>query len=252
MTSERLKGRVAVVTGAGQGIGRGVAIRYAQEGAAVAIVDVNTANAEAVSDEISRSGGRAIAVTCDVADKEAVNSSAKSIADELGMIDILVNNAGVTRPAMLWKMTDQEWSAVMDIHVGGSFHWLQAVVEPMRQVERGHIIFTTSSAGINGTIGQINYATAKAALLGMMRSAARELASKNIIVNAVAPAAATPMTETIRTDERFKDTYLDRIPLHRWAEPEEIAGTYTFLASADASYLTGQVLSVDGGSVMMR
>ena len=122
----------------------------------------------------------------------------------------------------------------------------------MREAKRGHVIFTTSGAGLIGSVGQINYAVAKAGLLGMTRSAARELAPFNIIVNAVAPAAATPMTETIRTDERFKELYLDGIPLHRWAEPEEIAGTYVFLASDDASYLTGQVVSVDGGRTMVR
>jgi 3-oxoacyl-[acyl-carrier protein] reductase len=141
---------------------------------------------------------------------------------------------------------------VLNIHVNGSFYWMQAVVPAMREAKRGWLIFSTSSAGIQGTIGQINYAVAKSGLLAMMRSAARELAPYNIISNAVAPAAATPMTETIRTDERFKGTYLDTIPLGRWAEPEEIAGAYTFLASADTSYMTGQVLSVDGGRLMMR
>jgi len=140
----------------------------------------------------------------------------------------------------------------MNVHLKRSFYWLQALVGPMRQARAGSIIFTTSGAGLIGSVGQINYAVAKAGLLGMTRSAARELAGSGIIVNAVAPAAATPMTETIRTDERFKEKYIDSIPLAGWADPEEVAGAYVFLASQDASYLTGQVISVDGGRTMVR
>ncbi len=252
MTIARLADRVAVVTGAGQGLGRAIAIRYASEGAQVAVVDINEATAQNVADEITAGGGTAIAVACDVSQRSAVDDAATRIAAELGTITVLVSNAGLTRPAMLWKMTDEQWSTVLDIHLNGSFYWLQAVVPGMREAKRGYIIFTTSSAGINGTIGQINYASAKAALLGMTRSAARELAGDNIVVNAVAPAAATPMTETLRANEKLNDNYLQRIPLNRWAEPEEIAGTYVFLASDDANYMTGQVLAIDGGLVMVR
>jgi 3-oxoacyl-[acyl-carrier protein] reductase len=251
-TAARLADRVAVVTGAGQGLGRAIAIRYANEGAQVAVVDINEATAQHVADEITAGGGTAIAVACDVSQRSAVDDAATRIAAELGTITVLVSNAGLTRPAMLWKMTDEQWSTVLDIHLNGSFYWLQAVVPGMREAKRGYIIFTTSSAGINGTIGQINYASAKAALLGMTRSAARELAGDNIVVNAVAPAAATPMTETLRANEKLNDNYLQRIPLNRWAEPEEIAGTYVFLASDDANYMTGQVLAIDGGLVMVR
>ncbi|MEN2740616.1 3-oxoacyl-ACP reductase FabG [Microbacterium sp. X-17] len=252
MSAGKLDGRVAVVTGAAQGIGEAIARRYAAEGAKVAVVDVNVDAADAVARSIVEGGGVAVAVQCDVASRESVNAAAEKTVAELGGIDILVSNAGVTRPAMLWKMTDDQWNQVMDTHVGGSFYWLQAVAPGMREREYGRIIFTTSAAGIIGTIGQINYSVAKAGLLGMTRSAARELAPAGITVNAVAPAAATPMTETIRTDERFKDNYLDSIPLHRWAEPDEVAATYLFLAQEDAGYLTGQVLSVDGGRVMVR
>jgi 3-oxoacyl-[acyl-carrier protein] reductase len=253
MTSTaRLAGRVAVVTGAGQGLGRAIAIRYAAEGARVAVVDINADTAQAVTEEITAAGGTAAAITCDVSERAAVDDAAARAAAELGPVSVLVSNAGLTRPAMLWKMTDEQWSTVLDIHLNGAFYWLQAVVPGMQEAKRGSIIFTTSSAGLNGTIGQINYASAKAALLGMTRSAARELASYNIVVNAVAPAAATPMTEGLRNNDKLNDNYLQRIPLKRWAEPEEIAGTYVFLASDEATYMTGQVLAIDGGLVMVR
>lgn len=251
-TVPKLADRVAVVTGAGQGLGRAIAIRYAAEGAWVAVVDMNEETAGAVVDEIREAGGKALAYACDVSKRAQVEQTATAIAADLGPISILVNNAGVSRPAMLWKMTDEQWQTVMATHVDGSFYWLRAVVPAMQEAKRGHIIFTSSAAGIQGTIGQINYASAKAALLGMMRSAARELAQYGIVVNATAPVAATPMTETVRNDERFQAAYLDKIPLHRWAEPEEVAGTYAFLASDEANYITGQVLPVDGGMVMVR
>lgn len=248
----QLAGRVAVVTGAGQGLGRAIAHRLASEGARVAVVDIDNASGNAVAEEISVAGGTALAVACDVASREQVHTSAERISKELGNIDVLVSNAGVVRPAMLWQMTFDDWNTVLDIHLNGAFHWLQAVVPNMREARSGRIIFTTSAAGINGTVGQVNYSAAKAALLGLTRSAAMELARYGITVNAVAPAAATAMTEKIRTDEKLKEKALSKIPLQRWAQPDEIAGTYAFLASADASYITGQVVAADGGMVMVR
>ena len=248
----RLTDRVAVVTGAAQGLGEGIASRYAAEGARVAVVDLNEDAAQQVAGTINNLGGKAIAVGCDVSQRAQVDAAADQIRAALGPIDILVSNAGISRPAMLWKMTDEQWSTVLDVHLNGAFYWLQAVVPGMQEALRGNIIFTASAAGVAGTIGQVNYASAKAALLGMTRSAALELAEFNIKVNAVAPAAATPMTEKVRTDERFKDKYLQRIPLRRWALPEEIAATYVFLASDEAGYITGQVLAADGGMTMVR
>jgi 3-oxoacyl-[acyl-carrier protein] reductase len=242
-----LDGKVAIVTGAGQGIGAAIARAYAAQGAKVAVVDWNGETAETVAQEIRSAGGQAIALACDVADRAAVDAAVAAVVNQLGPVDVLANNAGITRTAMLHKMTQQQWDQVLAVHLGGSFNFLQAVVGGMMERQRGWIINTISTAGILGTIGQINYGSAKAGLIGFTKSAARELARYNIIVNAVAPGAATPMTETVRTDERFKTRTLERIPLGRWAEPEELAPVWVFLASEGASYVTGQIIGADGG-----
>jgi 3-oxoacyl-[acyl-carrier protein] reductase len=243
----QLKDRVAVVTGAGQGIGACVARAYAREGAKVAVIDLNLEVANKVVAEINAAGGVAMAVACDVADRVQVEAMAARVNAAWGRIDILVNNAGITRTAMLNKMTHEQWQQVIGVHLTGAFNCLQAVVDGMIERQYGRIIYVTSAAGVLGTIGQINYSAAKAGILGMTKSTAKELARYNITANAIAPGAATPMTETIRTDERFKEKYLDRIPLGRWAEPEEIAPVFVFFASDAASYVTGQILAADGG-----
>lgn len=243
----QLKDRVAIVTGAGQGIGAAVAIAYAREGARVAVIDMNIEAAQKVADGINANGGQALAVACNVAVRAQVDAMAALVSQTWGQVDILVNNAGITRTAMLHKMTQDQWQDVLAVHLSGSFNCLQAVVDGMIERRYGRIIFVTSAAGVLGTIGQINYSAAKAGVLGMTKSAAKELARFNITANAIAPGAATPMTETIRTDDRFKDKYLDRIPLGRWAEPQEIAPVFLFFASDASSYVTGQVIAADGG-----
>jgi 3-oxoacyl-[acyl-carrier protein] reductase len=243
----QLKDRVAVVTGAGQGIGAAVARAYADEGAKVAVIDMNAEAAAAVAADIVARGGEAIGVACDVADRVGVEAMAAQVTTRWGRIDILVNNAGITRTAMLHKMTSEQWQQVLAVHLTGAFNCLQAVVDGMIERRYGRIIYVTSTAGVLGTIGQINYSAAKAGVLGMTKSTAKELARHGITANAIAPGAATPMTETIRTDERFKEKYLDRIPLGRWATPEEIAPVFVFFASEASSYVTGQVLAADGG-----
>ena len=243
----QLKDRVAVVTGAGQGIGAAVARAYADEGAKVAVIDMKAEAAVAVAADIVARGGEAFGVACDVADRAGVEAMAAQVTNRWGRIDILVNNAGITRTAMLHKMTSEQWQQVLAVHLTGAFNCLQAVVDGMIERRYGRIIYVTSTAGVLGTIGQINYSAAKAGVLGMTKSTAKELARHGITANAIAPGAATPMTETIRTDERFKEKYLDRIPLGRWATPEEIAPVFVFFASEASSYVTGQVLAADGG-----
>jgi 3-oxoacyl-[acyl-carrier protein] reductase len=247
----QLKDKVAVVSGAAQGIGRAIAELYAREGAKVAVVDVQPEAAEKVAAEIRSGGGEALAVACDVSDREEVDRAAAAVKEAYGPIDVLVNNAGITRPAMLHKMTEEQWDQVIKVHMYGSYYWLKAVVHDMIERQWGRIIFTSSSTAQNGSIGQINYAAAKSGMLGMMRSAARELGRYNILVNAVAPAAATEMTLKIRTDPRFTDS-VKLMPLRRHAEPEEIAPTFVYLASEASSFVTGQVISVDGGGMMVR
>jgi 3-oxoacyl-[acyl-carrier protein] reductase len=224
-----------------------VARAFAREGARVAIVDLAAERAEAVAEAIRAAGREATGLGCDVAKRDAVEAMVTAVVARYGAIDILVNNAGIIRPAMLHKMSGAQWDEVLAVHLTGSFNCLQAVAPGMMARHYGRIVNVTSAAGVLGTIGQINYSAAKAGIVGLTMSAAKELARHGITVNAIAPGAATPMTETIRTDERFREKYLDRIPLGRWAEPDEIAPVFVFFASDASAYVTGQVLAADGG-----
>lgn len=246
-----LADRTALVTGAGRGIGAAVARRFAAEGCAVVVTDIDEDSCGEVVEEILSAGGQARACRVDVTNPQTVETAVAEAVDlGSGQFEILVNNAGITRPAMFHKMDDDVFRSVLDVHVMGTYLCSRRSVEYLPDDGRGRIINVTSAAGLEGTIGQANYGAAKAAIVGLTKSLAKELAKRNITVNAIAPLAATAMTETVRTDDRFAEQTLARIPLGRWAQPEEIAGTFAFFASDDASYVTGQVLPVDGGTVM--
>lgn len=251
MTLFSLAGRTALVTGAGSGIGAAVAKACAAAGAAVLVTDIDKDTAQAVADEITAVGGRAESAAFDVRDAGAAAVAAEQAAAlGDGTVHIVVNNAGVIAPAMFEKMTAEQFTDVLGVHVGGTFTVTRAVLPHLPEDGTGRVINVTSAAGIVGTIGQVNYGAAKAGIVGLTKSLAKELARKHITVNAVAPLAATNMTAGIRGNEKLAELTLARIPLRRWARPEEIAATFVFFASDAASYITGQVLPVDGGTVI--
>ena len=247
-----LHGRAALVTGAGSGIGQAVAVAFAEAGASVLVTDIDAKAAEATAVTITEAGGRAESCELDVRDAAAAAAAAgQAAALAGGTLHILVNNAGAIAPAMFPRLSEEAFRRILDFHLVGSFVCTQAVLSYLPDDGTGRIINVTSAAGLTGTIGQANYGAAKAGVIGLTKSLARELARRQITVNAIAPLAATPMTQNIRDNAKLAQLTLARIPLGRWAEPAEIAGSFVFMASDAASYITGQVLPVDGGTVIL-
>ena len=246
----RLDGKNAVVTGAAQGIGRAVCEKFASEGANVIAVDLNEEEGTETSEIIRKKGGSCSFFKANIGNLNEVESAIDECESKYGDLNIIVNNAGIVRAAMVHKMKETDWDSVINVHLKGTWNGIHAASKRMIPQKTGRIINVTSGAGLRGTIGQINYSSAKMGIVGATKSAARELGRYGITVNCISPAAITPMTETIRTDERFEKTYLDRISLGRWGEAEEIAAGFLFLASDESSYVTGIVLRVDGGMGM--
>jgi 3-oxoacyl-[acyl-carrier protein] reductase len=249
----RLKDKAAVITGASRGVGKAVALAYAKEGADIIVnYASNEAAAQEVVREINKLGRKAVMIQGDVAKKAEAVAVIQAAQTHFGRLDILVNNAGFTRPNMLHKMTEEQWDAVVDLHLKGAFLCTQAAALVMMEQKRGKIINVTSVAGLVGTVGQINYSAAKGGILSMTKSTARELARYKICANVISLGiVATDMTEKIRSDPKLQEIYMRRILLERFAEPKDITPAFVFLASDEADYITGQLLCVDGGYGMI-
>lgn len=241
-----LKDRVAIVTGGGQGIGRAIALEFARRGASVLVNDLNEATARETAAQIEALGARAAVCVANVAAAESAEAIIQAALDAFGRVDILINNAGVTRDNLLMRMKEEDWDLVLNVNLKSAFLLSKAAIRPMMKQRWGRIINISSIVGVIGNAGQVNYSASKAGLIGLTKTLAKELASRNILVNAVAPGfIRTAMTDAL-SDEQ-KKALSAQIPLSRLGEPEDIARVCAFLASDDASYVTGQTLHVTGG-----
>ncbi|MGN8792659.1 3-oxoacyl-[acyl-carrier-protein] reductase [Acidaminococcus fermentans] len=245
-----LVGKVALVTGGSRGIGRAIALKLAENGADVAINYAgNTAAAEEVKAAIEQMGRKALLIQCSVADTDGVQAMVNQVVKELGRLDILVNNAGITRDGLLMRMKEADWDDVMNTNLKGVYNCSKAVMRTMMKQKSGRIVNMASVVGEIGNAGQANYAAAKAGVIGFTKSLAKEVASRGITVNAIAPGfIATDMTRVLSDDQKAE--MARTIPLGRAGQPEDVANAVLFLASEGAAYITGQVLNVDGGMVM--
>ncbi|MCD5390967.1 3-oxoacyl-[acyl-carrier-protein] reductase [candidate division NPL-UPA2 bacterium] len=244
-----LKDKVAIVTGAAQGIGKAIAVALAREGANIVIVDINLEGAKATAREIESLGRGALVFEVDVSRADQVNEMVKKVLDSFKRIDILINNAGITRDALIVRMDESDWDKVMEINLKSAFNCSKAVARPMMKQRSGKIINIASVIGLVGNVGQSNYAASKAGIIGLAKSLAKELAPRGINVNAIAPGfIKTEMTE--RLSQEVRAEMLKRIPLARFGDVEDVARVVLFLVSDAAGYITGQVLNVDGGMIM--
>lgn len=244
------KGKNALVTGGGRGIGRAIAMELGALGANVAINYASSeSEARETADEIEKLGVKALAIKADVSNSEDVKKMFETIASNLGSIDILVNNAGITRDGLLIRMSDEDFDRVIAINLKGSFNCIKYASKYMIKQRYGKIVNIASIAGICGNAGQCNYAASKSGVIGLTKSAAKELAGRHITVNAIAPGIiTTSMTDVV--PDKIKNEYMDNIPLKRFGKPEDVAHLAAFLCSSDSDYITGQVINIDGGMVM--
>lgn len=250
-SSHLMEGRVAIITGGARGIGRAITEALAARGADVVIADIQEELAQTTANEIANQfGKRTLAVKVNVADYNSAKEMVDAALEKFGQVDILVNNAGVTRDTLIMRMNEADWDIVLDINLKGAFNCCKAVVRQMMKQRYGRIVNISSVSGQAGQVGQANYSASKAGLIGLTKALARELASRQITVNAVAP-GFVPTTLTENLADELKEAILKATPLGRMGTPEEIAFAVAFLASDEASYITGQVLAVDGGMVMM-
>ena len=249
----KLEGKVALITGSSRGLGRAVALSFAKEGAKVVVnYTSNETAANEVAQAINQMGSQAIVVRADVSKREEADGLVQAAVKEFGRLDILVNNAGFTRPAMMLKMTEEQWDEVVDIHLKGAFLCSQAAGRQMKEQNSGKIINVTSVAGLVGTVGQINYSAAKGGTISMTKSIARELARYNVCANVISIGILSMgMSEKITTDEKLKEIYMNRILLKRFGTPDDVSPAFVFLASDESNYITGQILCVDGGYGMI-
>lgn len=249
MIQVNLTDQVAVVTGATRGIGFGVAQALAASGAAVACIGTNAEKLNNSVAEINAAGGKATAFICNVADSNAVADTAKQILDQFGKVDILVNNAGITRDMLVRRMTDEEWDDVIAVNLRGPFLVTRAFVEAMRKKKYGRIINIASISGMVGNRGQANYSASKAGVIGFTRTVSKELGNRNITVNAISPGfIETDMTAVL--EPAYIAEIKNRIPVGRFGQPEDIANAVLFFASPEASFVTGQIIAIDGGMIM--
>jgi 3-oxoacyl-[acyl-carrier protein] reductase len=246
----RLKDKVVLITGGARGIGRSIALLFAQEGAHIIVGDVNVQEAEKTAQEIAGMGRKSAALLLDVTDFAKVEEAINKILDKFGRIDILVNNAGITKDNLILRMSQIEWDAVINVNLKGTFNCTKAVSKPMIKQRTGKIVNIASIIGVIGNAGQANYSASKAGIIALTKTTAREFASRNITANAVAPGfIQTEMTAKL--PQELKDKMLANIPLGKLGSPEDVANACLFLASSEADYITGQTLIVDGGMVMV-